>query len=88
MALCQCFNCEQEFPKEQVVGLMSQYYCDDCLKESMSVDKNGGLPIINYHYFHFIDQDYLDQEIDWNAEDDEVREELKTFFAKCKSATR
>ena len=84
MALCQCFNCEQEFPKEQVVGLMSQYYCDDCLEESMSYD---GM-VINYHYFHFIDQDYLDQEIDWNAEDKEVKEELESFFVKCKSATR
>ena len=59
----QCYSCEKHKPNCSLVGLQFGYYCFQCVDEAMVNVPTGG--IVNYMYFHFMDQDFLDMNINW-----------------------
>lgn len=61
----QCYSCEKHKASKSMIGMQYGYYCSHCIDEAMKNVPTGGL--INYMYFHFVDQDFLDYNLDWKT---------------------
>lgn len=80
-----CFNCEKKHHNQSVVHMCMETYCTKCIQDSMSPSKNGGLPSINYHFYHYVDQWYLDSEIKWSSNRRKNKKQLKKLFRQLRS---
>ena len=79
-----CFNCEEHCKEKSIIHLSMESYCLKCIKNSMTPSKNGGLPSINYHFYHYIDQWYLDDAIRWTSSRRKNKRQLKKLFSNLK----